>query len=38
VLGLLRDVESDIGHATDYRVRQLVEQWQWEEQQDVFVP
>jgi hypothetical protein len=38
VLDLLRDVESDIGHATDYRVRQLVEQWQWEEQQDVFVP
>jgi hypothetical protein len=38
VLGLLRDVESDIGHATDYRVRQLVEQWQWEQQQDVFVP
>jgi hypothetical protein len=38
VLDLLRGVESDIGHATDYRVRQLVEQWQWEEQQDVFGP
>lgn len=37
VLNLLRDVESDIGWATDYRVRQLVEQWQWEEQ-DVMVP
>jgi hypothetical protein len=24
-------VESDIGWATDYRVRQLVQQWQWEE-------
>ncbi|CAO2657421.1 Nn.00g035470.m01.CDS01 [Neocucurbitaria sp. VM-36] len=33
VLNLLRDVEFDIGWATDYRVRQLVEQWQWEEQE-----
>jgi hypothetical protein len=33
VLHLLRDVEADIGWATDYRVRQLVEQWRWEEQQ-----
>lgn len=32
VLHLLRDVETDIGWATDYRVRQLIEQWQWEEQ------
>jgi hypothetical protein len=31
VLNLLRGVESDIGWATDYRVRQLVQQWQWEE-------
>jgi hypothetical protein len=31
VLNLLRDVESDVGWATDYRARQLVEQWQWEE-------
>jgi hypothetical protein len=31
VLHLLRDVESDIGCATDYRVRQLVKQWQREE-------
>nr|BBG74279.1 Zn(II)2Cys6 transcription factor [Alternaria alternata] len=30
VLHLLRDVESDIGWATDYRVRQLVGQWQGE--------
>ncbi|OWY54928.1 c6 zinc finger-like protein [Alternaria alternata] len=28
VLRLLRDIESDTGWATDYRVRQLVEQWQ----------
>jgi hypothetical protein len=33
VLNLLRDVEADIGWATDYRVRQLVEQWQWEDQE-----
>jgi hypothetical protein len=33
VLNLLRDVESDIGWATDYRARQLVQQWQWEEQE-----
>lgn len=33
VLNLLRDVESDIGWATDYRVRQLAEQWQWEDQE-----
>ncbi|KAI4950885.1 Transcription activator amtr1 [Alternaria arbusti] len=31
VLHLLRDIESDIGWATDYRVRQLFEQWQGEE-------
>jgi hypothetical protein len=28
VVHLLRDIESDIGWATDYRVRQLFEQWQ----------
>ncbi|KAL6712490.1 hypothetical protein ACN47E_000367 [Coniothyrium glycines] len=33
VLHLLRDIESDIGWATDYRVRQLIEQWQYEEHQ-----
>ncbi|KAF2823445.1 hypothetical protein CC86DRAFT_67681 [Ophiobolus disseminans] len=37
VLHLLRDIEADIGWATDYRRRQLVEQWQWEEQ-DAMVP
>lgn len=31
VLDLLRDIESDIGWATEYRVRQLFEQWQGEE-------
>lgn len=38
VVNLLRDVESDIGWATDYRVRQLVGQWQWEEQQGILAP
>jgi hypothetical protein len=38
VLNLLRDIESDIGWATDYRVRQLVQQWQWEEQETSMVP
>ncbi|KAF2856845.1 hypothetical protein T440DRAFT_11364 [Plenodomus tracheiphilus IPT5] len=37
VLHLLRDVETDIGWATDYRVRQLVEQWQWEQHQETLV-
>ena len=31
VLHLLRDIESDIGWATDYQVQQLIEQWQGEE-------
>ena len=30
VLQLLRDVENDIGWALDYRVQQLLQQWQWE--------
>ncbi|KAF2270802.1 hypothetical protein CC78DRAFT_610863 [Lojkania enalia] len=30
-LNLLRDIETDIGWATDYRVKQLIEQWQYEE-------
>lgn len=33
VLNLLRDVEADLGWATDFRVRQLLEQWQWEDQE-----
>ncbi|KAL5119473.1 hypothetical protein ACEQ8H_002538 [Pleosporales sp. CAS-2024a] len=37
VVNLLRDVEADIGWATDYRIRQLIEQWQWEDQ-DAMVP
>lgn len=32
VLDLLRDIETDIGWATDYRVRQLIEEWQWHDQ------
>ncbi|KAF2476520.1 uncharacterized protein BDR25DRAFT_331299 [Lindgomyces ingoldianus] len=38
VLNLLRDIETDIGWATDYRVRQLVQQWQWEEHEEPHVP
>ncbi|KAH8728927.1 hypothetical protein GQ44DRAFT_499447 [Phaeosphaeriaceae sp. PMI808] len=30
VVNQLRNIQSDIGCATDYRVRQLEEQWQWE--------
>jgi hypothetical protein len=33
VLNQLRDIESDIGWATDYRARQLCEQWHWEGQE-----
>jgi hypothetical protein len=35
VLKLLRDVETDIGWATGYRVRQLLQQWESEEQGEV---
>lgn len=38
VLDLLRDTETDIGYSTNYRARQLSEQWQWEANQDIFVP
>jgi hypothetical protein len=31
IINLLRDIETDIGWATEYRVKQLLEQWQWEE-------
>ncbi|KAF2022091.1 hypothetical protein BU24DRAFT_37313 [Aaosphaeria arxii CBS 175.79] len=31
VLNLLQDVEAETGWATDYRVKQLAQQWQWEE-------
>lgn len=34
VLGLLRDIESDIGWATEYRVEQLIQQWQYQERED----
>ncbi|KAJ8115603.1 hypothetical protein OPT61_g2777 [Boeremia exigua] len=36
VLGLIQDVEADTGYATEYRARQLTEQWQWEAQQAAF--
>lgn len=39
VIDLLRDIETDVGYATEYRSRQLIEQWQWEAaQQNAFVP
>jgi hypothetical protein len=38
VLDLLRGIESDIGWATDYRGTQLVQQWQWEENEESLVP
>lgn len=31
ILRLLRDIENDTGWATEYRVRQLVSQWGWDE-------
>ncbi|TKA67000.1 hypothetical protein B0A49_06979 [Cryomyces minteri] len=30
ILRLLRDIEADTGWATEYRVKQLLEQWGWE--------
>ncbi|KAF2741281.1 hypothetical protein EJ04DRAFT_1389 [Polyplosphaeria fusca] len=32
VLDLLREIETDIGWATDYRVRQLIQEWHWEDE------
>ncbi len=31
ILDLLRGIESDLGWATDYRVRQLLKEWGWNE-------
>lgn len=31
ILDLLRDIEIDLGWATDYRVKQLVKDWNWHE-------
>ncbi|KAL0264695.1 FACT complex subunit [Diplodia seriata] len=31
VIKLLREIETDTGWATDYRVNQLIEQWEWSE-------
>ena len=38
ILDLLRDVETDLGYSTEYRARQLIEQWQWEAHPNVFAP
>lgn len=32
VLDLLRDIERDLGFATEYRIKQLLKQWECEEQ------
>jgi hypothetical protein len=32
ILDLLRGIESDLGWATDYRVRQLLKEWGWNEE------
>ncbi|KAF4624236.1 hypothetical protein G7Y89_g13937 [Cudoniella acicularis] len=32
ILDLLRRIESDLGWATDYRVKQLLKEWQWNEE------
>lgn len=37
VLDLLRGVEADIGWATEYRTRQLIEQWHWEDSEQALV-
>jgi hypothetical protein len=29
ILDLLRSIESDLGWATDYRVQQLLKEWDW---------
>ena len=38
VLNLLHDIEADMGWATDYRVNQLIQQWQWEEHEEMAAP
>jgi hypothetical protein len=35
VLNLLHDIESDVGWATEYRVQQLIQQWQYEEHEEM---
>ncbi|KAB8229522.1 uncharacterized protein BDW43DRAFT_188538 [Aspergillus alliaceus] len=37
-LQLLRGIELDLGWATEYRVKQLLREWGWNEQPDVGVP
>jgi hypothetical protein len=31
---LLRRIESDLGWATEYRVKQLLNEWKWDESDD----
>ncbi|KAE8362887.1 hypothetical protein BDV27DRAFT_130779 [Aspergillus caelatus] len=38
VLHLLRGIEFDLGWATEYRVKQLLREWGWDEQAKVGVP
>ena len=38
ILDLLRSIETDIGWATNYRAKQLVQQWQWDEDEGPLVP
>ncbi|KAL4876574.1 hypothetical protein BJY04DRAFT_140677 [Aspergillus karnatakaensis] len=35
VLRLLRDIEVDLGWATEYRVKQLLREWGWDENTDI---
>ncbi|KAL5340333.1 hypothetical protein BJX70DRAFT_361458 [Aspergillus crustosus] len=35
VLRLLRDIEIDLGWATEYRVKQLLREWGWDENADI---
>jgi hypothetical protein len=34
VLHLLKRIESDLGWATEYRVKQLLNEWEWDETDD----
>jgi hypothetical protein len=31
IIGLLRGIEADTGWATEYRVKQLLREWGWDE-------
>jgi len=34
ILNLLRGIEGDIGWATEYRAKQLLKEWEWDEGRD----